>query len=121
MIWRAATAGMRWPRALALPSVGAVWGTAFLTGLLTSTFSTLMIVLGSGRIGRDVPLSWMEVGLVALRDGGTRESPGPRDRRRGISLVLSDRQTRFLAALGLTTTFASLRLCERHVPVRGSR
>ena len=78
MIWRDATARMRRPATLALPSVGVVWGTAFLTGLLTSTFSTLMIVLGSGRIGRDVPLSWMEVGLVALRGSGARGSPGPR-------------------------------------------
>lgn len=42
--------------------------TAWMTGLMTSTFSTLMVVFGSHRIGRGVALSFMEVGTVLLRD-----------------------------------------------------
>jgi hypothetical protein len=44
-----------------------------MTGLLTSTFSGLFVLFGSGRAGRDVPLSWVEVAtneksMLAARD-----------------------------------------------------
>ncbi|MDP9380002.1 MAG: hypothetical protein M3Q29_07610 [Chloroflexota bacterium] len=50
------------------PSRGAIWRTAFITGLITSTFSTLVILLGSGRIGTGVRFRFMEIGTVGLRD-----------------------------------------------------
>ncbi len=50
------------------PSRGAIWKAAFITGLITSTFSTLVILLGSGRIGTGVRFRFMEIGTVGLRD-----------------------------------------------------
>ncbi|MDP9380474.1 MAG: DUF305 domain-containing protein, partial [Chloroflexota bacterium] len=50
------------------PGRAAIWRAAFITGLITSTFSTLVIVLGSGRIGTGVRFRFMEIGTVALRD-----------------------------------------------------
>ncbi len=41
---------------------------AFITGLITSTFSTLVILLGSGRIRTGVGFRFMEIGTVGLRD-----------------------------------------------------
>lgn len=49
-----------------------------LTGLATSTFSTLVVQLGARRIGRDPNLSWMEVGMVALRGKTVQSQPGLR-------------------------------------------
>ncbi|MBY0507738.1 MAG: DUF305 domain-containing protein [Bryobacteraceae bacterium] len=42
---------------------------------MTSTFSTLVIVFGSHRIGRGVGLSFMEVGMVLLRDKAVTRDP----------------------------------------------
>lgn len=55
-----------------------------LTGLATSTFSTLMVQLGARRIGRDPNLSWMEVGMVALRGKAVQSKPGARGIIAGI-------------------------------------
>jgi hypothetical protein len=57
------------------PSKREVWLTALITGILTSTFSTLFIVFGSHRIGRDLSLSFMEVGTVLLRYSGVKPEP----------------------------------------------
>jgi uncharacterized protein (DUF305 family) len=61
-----------------------VWKLALLMGLITSTFSTLVIVLGSPRIGRGVALSWMEVGTVVLGGSGVKLAPGLREIVAGI-------------------------------------
>ncbi len=50
------------------PGRAAIWRTAFITGLITSTFSTLVILLGSGRIGTGVRFRFMEIGTIGLRD-----------------------------------------------------
>jgi len=67
----------------------AIWRLAFLTGLITSTFSTLVIALGAPRIGRDVNVSWMEVSTVILRDSGVQLHPGWREILFGILLANS--------------------------------
>lgn len=54
----------------------ALWRAALLTGVITSTVSTLGIVIGSPRIGRGVALSFMEVGMVLRRDANVRTTPG---------------------------------------------
>lgn len=40
------------------------WRAGLLLGLLSSTFSTLVITLGAGRIGRDPAVDWMQVGMA---------------------------------------------------------
>jgi hypothetical protein len=45
------------------------WGAALLLGLLSSTFSTLFMTLGAGRIGRDPAVDWMQVGMAYFRRG----------------------------------------------------
>lgn len=57
----------------------AAWRAASLTGVATSSFSTLVICLAARRIGRPVVLSWMEVATVALRGRAVRARPGPRE------------------------------------------
>jgi uncharacterized protein (DUF305 family) len=52
------------------------WRAAALLGLLTSTFSTVAVTLGSARIGRDVVVDWMMVGTILLRDQALRAEPG---------------------------------------------
>jgi hypothetical protein len=51
------------------------WWFAAAMGLVTATFSTIAVVLGAGRFGRDVDLSWMEVGMVLLREAGISATP----------------------------------------------
>ncbi len=46
---------------------GATWRAAIVTALITSTLSTLVIVLGTGRSGQDVALKFMEISAVLLR------------------------------------------------------
>ncbi|MDP9351963.1 MAG: DUF305 domain-containing protein [Chloroflexota bacterium] len=57
------------------PSRAAIWKAAFITGLITSTFSTLVILLGSGRIGTGVRFRFMEIGTVGLRDAAVDFAP----------------------------------------------
>jgi hypothetical protein len=57
------------------PRLRLILRTAWIKGLLTSTFSTLVIVLGSHRIGHGVALSFMEVGMVLLRDKAVARDP----------------------------------------------
>jgi uncharacterized protein (DUF305 family) len=37
------------------------WRAAFATGLVSGTFSTLLVTLGAARIGRDAPVDWMQI------------------------------------------------------------
>jgi len=62
------------------------WLVAAAMGLITSSFSTLFVLLVGDRIGRDVALSWMEVGLVVLRDSGAVAEPGVREVVVGIAV-----------------------------------
>ena len=52
---------------------------AFLTGLLTSTFSTFFILFSAHRIGRGVTLSFMEIGTVLLGHAGVLMEPTARE------------------------------------------
>ncbi len=63
------------PSAPALPA-SAEWRAGMLLGLLTSSYSTLLVSLGSRRIGRDAPSDWMELGSFWLRDRAISEPPG---------------------------------------------
>ena len=56
----------------------------FLTGLVSSTFSTLVVSLGARRIGRSARRDWMEVGTVLLGDRGVRIDPGRREIAAGL-------------------------------------
>lgn len=58
-----------------LPRLRLVLRTAWITGLISSTFSTLVVVFGSHRIGRGIALSFMEVGTVLLRDRAVTREP----------------------------------------------
>ncbi len=58
-----------------LPRLRLVLRTAWITGLISSTFSTLVVVFGSHRIGRGIALSFMEVGTVLLRDKAVTREP----------------------------------------------
>jgi uncharacterized protein (DUF305 family) len=49
---------------------------AALLGLLSSSFSTLIVSLAAARIGRDVAVDWMVVGSLLLRDAGLQAEPG---------------------------------------------
>jgi uncharacterized protein (DUF305 family) len=60
------------------------WRAAVLLGLLTSTFSTIAVTLGSARVGRDITVDWMMVGTVLLRDSGLQAEPGWRELGAGI-------------------------------------
>lgn len=52
------------------------WRAGALTGLASGTFSTVLISLGGPRIGRDVPLDWMEIASINLRDRTIVSEPG---------------------------------------------
>ncbi len=47
-------------------------------GAITASYSTAVVVLGSGRLGRDVDLSWMEVGMVLLGNESVSSEPNAR-------------------------------------------
>lgn len=51
------------------------WRAGAITGLASGTFSTVLISLGGPRIGRDVPLDWMEIASLDLRDRGRVSKP----------------------------------------------
>ena len=62
------------------------WSFAAAMGLVTATFSTIAVVLGAGRFGRDVQLSWMEVGMVLLRDAGISATPTAGEVAAGVAV-----------------------------------
>jgi hypothetical protein len=68
------------------PSTREIWFIALITGLITSTFSALLIVFGSHRIGRDLSLSFMEVGTVLLRYSGVQMEPSWREVLAGVAV-----------------------------------
>lgn len=52
------------------------WRAALLTGLLSGTFSTILITVGAPRIGRGRALDWMEIGTVLLGADSVASKPG---------------------------------------------
>lgn len=52
------------------------WRAALLTGLLSGTFSTILITFGAPRIGRGRALDWMEIGTVLLGADSVVRQPG---------------------------------------------
>src|SRR5919204_2587886 len=62
------------------------WWFAAAMGLVTATFSTIAVVLGAGRFGRDVDLSWMEVGMVLLREAGISATPAAGEVAAGLAV-----------------------------------
>ncbi len=65
------------------------WRLIVVMALLSSVYSTVVIVLASHRIGRDIFVSFMEVGTVLLRDGGMVAHPGVREIAAGIAVHMS--------------------------------
>jgi uncharacterized protein (DUF305 family) len=59
---------------LSMP-VAAVWRAAFVMGLITSTLSTVIMALGSGRIGTNVAYRFMELATIGLRDAAIQYEP----------------------------------------------
>lgn len=51
------------------------WWAAFITGLVSGTFSTVLVSLGAGRIGRNAPEDWMEIATVYFGPGVITEQP----------------------------------------------
>ena len=51
------------------------WRAALVTGLITSTFSTLVAQLIAARVGRDALVDWMTVGAIPLRDLALQTEP----------------------------------------------
>jgi hypothetical protein len=67
------------------------WPFAAAMGLITATFSTMAVVLGAGRFGRDVDHSWMEVGMFLLREAGISADPTAGEVAAGLAVhVLAD-------------------------------
>lgn len=54
----------------------AAWKAALLLGLMSGTFSTLLITLGAPRIGRSRAVDWMTIGTVALGANAVTDDPG---------------------------------------------
>lgn len=52
------------------------WRAAIILGLITGTYSTLVVSLGAEQIGREVAFDWMVVGTVLLRDAAIEAGPG---------------------------------------------
>lgn len=51
------------------------WRAALLTGLISGTFSTIVVTLGAGRIGRSAPLDWMEIATAYFGPAVISEQP----------------------------------------------
>lgn len=60
------------------------WRTAALLGLVTSTWSTIVLSLGANHLGRSIDVDWMIVGTIILRVGGLTAESGPREISAGI-------------------------------------
>jgi len=52
------------------------WQSAILLGLISGTYSTVLITLGAPRIGRSRAIDWMDIGTVLLGLDGLRSDPG---------------------------------------------
>lgn len=53
-------------------------------GLVSGTYSTLLITLGAPRIGRSATVDWMDIGTVLLGLDGLRAEPGLREIAAGV-------------------------------------
>lgn len=53
-------------------------------GLISGTYSTLLITLGAPRIGRSRAIDWMDIGTVLLGLDGIRADPGVREMAAGV-------------------------------------
>lgn len=62
------------------------WRRALLTGLVSSTWSTLAVQLGARLVGRDPAVDWMGVGSVIRRGRAFRESPPAASVAAGIAV-----------------------------------
>ena len=67
------------------PKTSTIWSTALVTALLAATFSTLLIVFSSHQIGRDVELSFMDLGTILLGDSGVVMEPTWREIGAGLA------------------------------------
>ena len=60
------------------------WQAATLMGLISGTYSTVLITLGAPRIGRSPAVDWMDIGTVLLGLDGVRAEPGIREIGAGV-------------------------------------
>ncbi len=60
------------------------WKAALVLGLISGTFSTLIITLGAPRIGRTRAVDWMTIGTVALGADAISDDPGWRQLLSGV-------------------------------------
>src|SRR5581483_5974233 len=60
------------------------WTAALVLGLISGTFSTLIITLGAPRIGRTRAVDWMTIGTVALGADAISDDPGWRQLLSGV-------------------------------------
>lgn len=60
------------------------WQAAILMGLVSGTYSTLLITLRAPRIGRSRAIDWMDIGTVLLGLDGLRADPGFREMAAGV-------------------------------------
>lgn len=60
------------------------WQAATVMGLISGTYSTLLITLGAPRIGRSRAVDWMDIGTVLLGLDGIRADPGVREIAAGV-------------------------------------
>lgn len=60
------------------------WRAALLMGLVSGTYSTLLITVGAARIGRNPAIDWMDIGTVLLGLDAIRAEPGLREIAAGI-------------------------------------
>jgi len=60
------------------------WQAAMAMGLISGTFSTILITLGAPRIGRSRAIDWMDIGTVLLGLDGLRAAPGLREIAAGV-------------------------------------
>lgn len=55
------------------------WTAATIMGLISGTYSTVLITLGAPRIGRSRAIDWMDIGTVLLGLDGISAEPGVRE------------------------------------------
>ena len=67
------------------PKTSTVLSTVLPTAVLAATFSTLLIVFSSHQIGRDVELSFMDLGTILLGDSGVVTEPTWREIAAGLA------------------------------------
>lgn len=60
------------------------WQAATVMGLISGTYSTLLITLGAPRIGRSQAVDWMDIATVLLGLDGIRADPGVRELAAGV-------------------------------------